>query len=156
MEVCQGMCECALSWACSPKGRVGLAGRVPSFRPRQIRHDRRARAASGTEPIRLQAVPTASEPRATQIWCDTSFEHPMLSGYSSRLIDVKGSAPEPAPTRGYPGAAVAQPGITFDRFVRACVAVKQLSESFTKLDGDRDGWIQLSYESFMETVLLLP
>lgn len=77
----------------------------------------------------------------------------MLSSYSSRLIDVKGSAPEPA-ARGYPGAA--QPGITFDRFVRACVAVKQLSESFTKLDGDRDGWIQLSYENFMETVLLLP
>lgn len=78
----------------------------------------------------------------------------MLSGYSSRLIDAKGSAPEPAAGRGYQAAA--QPGITFDRFVRACVAVKQLSESFTKLDGDRDGWIQLSYENFMETVLLLP
>jgi hypothetical protein len=69
-------------------------------------------------------------------------------------IDVKGSAPAPTAARGYP--APAQPGITFDRFVRACVAVKQLSESFSSLDGDHDGWIQLSYEKFMETVLLLP
>ena len=72
------------------------------------------------------------------------------------LIDVKleGSAPAAAPARGY--AAAAPPGITFDRFVRACVVVKQLTESFSALDGDRDGWIQLSYEKFMETVLLLP
>ena len=70
------------------------------------------------------------------------------------LIDVKGSAPAPAAARGYPAAA--PPGITFDRFVRACVVVKQLTESFSSLDGDRDGWIQLSYEKFMETVLLLP
>jgi Ca2+-binding EF-hand superfamily protein len=70
------------------------------------------------------------------------------------LIDVKGSAPAPAAARGYPAAA--QPGITFDRFVRACVAIKQLTESFSSLDGDHDGWIQLSYEKFMETVLLLP
>jgi len=66
-----------------------------------------------------------------------------------------GSAPAPAAARGYPAAA-APPGITFDRFVRACVVVKQLTESFSALDGDRDGWIQLSYEKFMETVLSLP
>lgn len=48
------------------------------------------------------------------------------------------------------------PGISFDRFVRACVVVKQLSESFQKLDNDRDGWIQINYDQFMHTVLSLP
>jgi hypothetical protein len=48
------------------------------------------------------------------------------------------------------------PGISFDRFVRACVVVKQLSESFGKLDTDRDGWIQINYDQFMHTVLSLP
>jgi len=47
-------------------------------------------------------------------------------------------------------------GITFDRFVRACVVVKTLSESFQKHDTDRDGWIQINYEQFMQTVLSLP
>ncbi|KJA18142.1 hypothetical protein HYPSUDRAFT_968702 [Hypholoma sublateritium FD-334 SS-4] len=48
------------------------------------------------------------------------------------------------------------PGITFDRFVRACVVVKQLSEAFGRLDTDRDGWIQINYDQFMNTVLCLP
>ncbi|KAG5643198.1 hypothetical protein DXG03_001358 [Asterophora parasitica] len=48
------------------------------------------------------------------------------------------------------------PGISFDRFVRACVVVKQLSEAFGKLDTDRDGWIQINYDQFMQTVLSLP
>ncbi|KAG5635233.1 hypothetical protein H0H81_011965 [Sphagnurus paluster] len=48
------------------------------------------------------------------------------------------------------------PGISFDRFVRACVVVKQLSEAFGKLDTDRDGWIQINYDQFMHTVLSLP
>jgi len=56
-----------------------------------------------------------------------------------------------AATRG-----AAAPGISFDRFVRACVVVKQLSESFGKLDADRDGWIQINYDQFMQTVLSLP
>ncbi|GLB35101.1 putative EF-hand domain containing protein [Lyophyllum shimeji] len=41
------------------------------------------------------------------------------------------------------------PGITFDRFVRACVAVKTLTEAFQRVDTDNDGWVQLSYEQFM-------
>lgn len=59
------------------------------------------------------------------------------------------------------------PGITFDRFVRACVAIKTLTEAFqrwvgswehcgaelidklNRLDTDRDGWIQISYDQFM-------
>jgi peflin len=78
----------------------------------------------------------------------------VLSAYFFTLIDFKGSAPAATGSRGYPAAA--PPGITFDRFVRACVVVKQLTESFSSLDGDRDGWIQLSYEKFMETILSLP
>nr|GAT59647.1 EF-hand domain-containing protein [Mycena chlorophos] len=41
------------------------------------------------------------------------------------------------------------PGITFDRFVRACVVVKTLTESFQRADNDRDGWINVNYETFM-------
>ncbi|KAH9485857.1 Programmed cell death protein 6 [Psilocybe cubensis] len=54
------------------------------------------------------------------------------------------------------GRGVPAPGISFDRFVRACVVVKQLSEAFQKLDTDRDGWIQINYDQFMHTVLSLP
>ena len=48
------------------------------------------------------------------------------------------------------------PGITFDRFVRACVVVKQITESFKRLDTNGDGWIQINYDQFMEIVLSLP
>jgi len=48
------------------------------------------------------------------------------------------------------------PGITFDRFVRACVAVKTLTEEFQRADTDRDGWVQLNYELFMKMVLSSP
>ena len=40
------------------------------------------------------------------------------------LVDVKASEPSVPGMRGPP------PGITFDRFVRACVVVKTLTESF--------------------------
>jgi len=48
------------------------------------------------------------------------------------------------------------PGITFDRFVRACVAVKTLTETFQRFDTDHDGWVQLSYEQYMTSVLSAP
>lgn len=48
------------------------------------------------------------------------------------------------------------PGITFDRFVRACVVIKTLTEEFQKVDTDRDGWVQLNYEQFMRIVLMAP
>jgi len=48
------------------------------------------------------------------------------------------------------------PGISFDRFVRACVVVKQLSEAFGRLDTQRSGYIQINYDQFMQTVLSLP
>ena len=47
-------------------------------------------------------------------------------------------------------------GITFDRFVRACVVIKQLTESFRRLDVNRTGWIQVDYDQFMTTILSLP
>jgi len=54
------------------------------------------------------------------------------------------------------GAGTSREGITFDRFVRACVVVRQLTEAFRRLDTDRDGWIQVDYEQFMSTVLSAP
>ncbi|KAF9052693.1 hypothetical protein BJ165DRAFT_1442031 [Panaeolus papilionaceus] len=62
------------------------------------------------------------------------------------LIEHKYSS---APVGGYGPP----PGITFDRFVRACVAVKSLTEAFQRIDTDRDGWIQISYEQFMNVIL---
>jgi len=55
-----------------------------------------------------------------------------------------------------PGRAAGPPGISFDIFVRACVVVKQLHEAFQRLDRERRGVVQLNYEDFMTTVLLLP
>jgi len=55
-----------------------------------------------------------------------------------------------------PAIGAPPPGISFDRFVRACVVVKQLSEAFARLDTSRNGWIQLNYDQFMQTVLSLP
>jgi hypothetical protein len=46
-----------------------------------------------------------------------------------------------------PGAP--PPGISFDRFVRACVAIKTLTEAFQRIDTDRDGWIQINYDTFL-------
>ncbi|OAV99061.1 hypothetical protein PTTG_02401 [Puccinia triticina 1-1 BBBD Race 1] len=47
-------------------------------------------------------------------------------------------------------------GITFDRFVRCCVVVKSLTEAFQRADTDRDGWVQMSYEQFLQMVLEAP
>ncbi|KAJ7853423.1 hypothetical protein B0H13DRAFT_2476132 [Mycena leptocephala] len=46
--------------------------------------------------------------------------------------------------------------ISFDRFVRACAAIRQLHDSFLLLDTDGDGWIEIGYEVFMEKALSLP
>ncbi|KAF8479184.1 EF-hand [Russula ochroleuca] len=56
------------------------------------------------------------------------------------------------PSTGYGASS----GITFDRFVRACVAVKTLREAFQRADTDRDEWITISYEEFMRIVLSAP
>ncbi|OAX33308.1 EF-hand [Rhizopogon vinicolor AM-OR11-026] len=73
---------------------------------------------------------------------------PQLIGLVQAKYDIKASAVVTG--HGPP------PGITFDRFVRACVVIKQLSEAFQRLDTDRDGWVQISYDQFMQTVLSLP
>lgn len=48
------------------------------------------------------------------------------------------------------------PGITFDRFVRACVILRQVTKAFNALDTDRDGWININYLQFLQTFLWLP
>ncbi|QRV98366.1 calcium binding protein [Ceratobasidium sp. AG-Ba] len=73
--------------------------------------------------------------------------NPQLLDLVQRKYDVKASAPTPG---GPP------PGITFDRFVRACVVVKSLTETFRRLDTDHDGWIQINYDSFIHTCLSAP
>ncbi|VDC05987.1 unnamed protein product [Peniophora sp. CBMAI 1063] len=65
------------------------------------------------------------------------------------LIEQKYAA---GPSSGYGPP----PGITFDRFVRACVAVKTLTEAFQRQDTDRDGWVTVNYEDFMKIVLHAP
>ncbi|KAH9962480.1 hypothetical protein BJV74DRAFT_880033 [Russula compacta] len=75
---------------------------------------------------------------------------PQLLNLLQRKYDEKASA------AGAGGRHAAPPGITFDRFVRACVVVKQVTDLFAKLDTDRDGWIQINYETFLETILTLP
>jgi len=76
---------------------------------------------------------------------------PQLLDVLQRKYEPQGTVP--AAAGGYQSAP---PGITFDRFVRACVVVKQITESFAALDTDRDGWIQMDYEKFLQTVLTLP
>lgn len=84
-----------------------------------------------------------------------------LSPVLLQLVEKKYASPA-APAPGVPGFGGRPPpgaqasGITFDRFVRACVVIKQLTEAFQKVDTDRDGWIQISYEQFMTIVLNAP
>jgi len=73
---------------------------------------------------------------------------PPLLDLLQRKYDVKATA-----TGGHGRPA---PGISFDRFVRACVVVKQLTEAFQRLDTQRSGWININYDTFMQTVLTLP
>jgi len=61
----------------------------------------------------------------------------------------------PAVATGHGRQPVAA-GVSFDRFVRCCVVVRTLTESFQRIDTDRDGWIQINYEQFMHTVLSAP
>lgn len=67
-----------------------------------------------------------------------------------RMVVAKYSS---APAGGYGSP---QPSITFDRFVRACVAVKELTEAFRRIDRDNDGWVQISYDQFMSIFLHAP
>ncbi|ESK91423.1 hypothetical protein Moror_2696 [Moniliophthora roreri MCA 2997] len=76
---------------------------------------------------------------------------------SPQLLDLVQKKYDPKPAGAHRTTIVGPAaGISFDRFVRACVVIKQLSEAFGKLDSDRDGWIQINYDQFMHTVLTLP
>jgi hypothetical protein len=45
------------------------------------------------------------------------------------------------------------PGISFDKFICACVHIKQLTEFFKRIDTNNDGIIEVNYDTFMHTVL---
>lgn len=48
-------------------------------------------------------------------------------------------------------------GISFDRFVRACVTIKQLTEKYERFSGgNRNADIKINYEQFMSAVISLP
>jgi len=86
---------------------------------------------------------------------------PQLLNLVERKYDMFKASPGAAAAPAPPGFAshpppAAQVGISFDRFLRACVVIKQLSDAFQKLDTDRDGWIQINYDQFMHTVLSAP
>ncbi|KAL7754146.1 hypothetical protein RI367_000126 [Sorochytrium milnesiophthora] len=46
-----------------------------------------------------------------------------------------------------------QGDITFDSFIQTCVTVRALTESFQRYDTDKDGYVNVSYETFLELVL---
>jgi len=69
---------------------------------------------------------------------------------SPKLLHLVTAKYSGVPVRGKP------PGITFDRFTRACVVVKHLTESFQRHDVQRNGSATLRYEDFLEIVLSAP
>ncbi|KAG7091386.1 hypothetical protein E1B28_010424 [Marasmius oreades] len=75
---------------------------------------------------------------------------------SPQLLDLVQRKYDPKGMSGRTAIVAPTAGISFDRFVRACVVIKQLSEAFGGLDNDRDGWITVNYDQFMRTVLTLP
>ncbi|KAJ1674309.1 hypothetical protein EV182_003542, partial [Spiromyces aspiralis] len=44
--------------------------------------------------------------------------------------------------------------INFDYFINACVTIKTITESFQRYDTDRDGWVNMNYETFLELVVM--
>ncbi|ODN98239.1 hypothetical protein L198_03481 [Cryptococcus wingfieldii CBS 7118] len=59
-------------------------------------------------------------------------------------------APPPAPGQTY------QPGISFDRFLLACVTVKHYTEAFRRHDPGNTGEITVTYNDYMDIVLESP
>ncbi|EPQ30608.1 uncharacterized protein PFL1_02132 [Pseudozyma flocculosa PF-1] len=87
----------------------------------------------------------------------------LLRILSQKYIDNTPSAPNPAAPGAAGGAAGGmapgrngQAGISFDRFLRCCVAVKTLTDSFARHDTQRTGFIQVNYDTFMEMCLSAP
>jgi len=73
---------------------------------------------------------------------------PELLEILRRKYDVKASVKRA--NQGTP------PGLTFDRFVRACVVLKQVGKAFKDLDTDEDGLATIDYLQLLKTVLSLP
>jgi len=85
---------------------------------------------------------------------------PPLQDLLKRKYDVTWASEDAA---GGGGTAAAPPaghsapsGISFDRFMRACVVVKQLKESFEALDTDPYGRVIIDYDTFLKMVFKLP
>ena len=83
------------------------------------------------------------------------FELPISFASCSCLLDLDVPWPTTEEVEGRAGH-VAPRGITFDRFMRACVVVKQLKESFEALDRDPLGRVKINYEQFLGMVFKLP
>ncbi|KAF7341328.1 WD40 repeat-like protein [Mycena venus] len=77
-----------------------------------------------------------------------------LSPHLIMLVQRKYDAKAFAPLASNPQTGVG--AISFDRFVRACAVIRQLHESFLRLDTNGDGWIDIGYEVFMEMALSPP
>lgn len=137
-----------------------LAKSIPPLRQGSVWVDRGQRIVGGIGKLWLQDVSWYPPPhRAEILLVDLLDCHFGVSQHHHWL------ASQPVVGYGPP------PGITFDRFVRACVTVKTLTEAFQRyvkafamvfgdslidylrLDTDRDGWIQINYEQFMNVRL---
>ncbi|TKY87585.1 hypothetical protein EX895_003599 [Sporisorium graminicola] len=75
---------------------------------------------------------------------------------SPKLLHIVTQKYSGMPSTGGGPARGAASGITFDRFVRACVVIKTLTESFQRHDTQRSGWVQINYDTFMEMCLSAP
>ncbi|CAO1635120.1 unnamed protein product [Parajaminaea phylloscopi] len=79
--------------------------------------------------------------------------HILSQKYIAPSSDSSDTASQPPAPSGGMGP---RSGITFDRFVRACVVVKSLTEGFQKYDTQRTGWAQINYDQFLELALSVP
>ncbi|KAJ2655943.1 hypothetical protein IW148_005838 [Coemansia sp. RSA 1199] len=50
-------------------------------------------------------------------------------------------------------ATTGRGAITFDNFINACVTIRSLTDSFRRLDDDQDGWVSMSYDTFLQLVI---
>jgi len=71
-----------------------------------------------------------------------------------RTIDMVVQRFSPASLPGSGGGR--RPAISFDRFVRACVSIKSLTEAFQRVDTNNDGIATISYETFMQMAISAP
>jgi len=85
---------------------------------------------------------------------------PPLQDLLKRKYDVNWASGHAAAGGGSaaapPAGSSVPSGISFDRFMRACVVVKQLKESFESLERDPYGKVKIDYEMFLKMVFKLP